>query len=386
MIFAPALNTNTLKIAVNTRFLLPGQLEGFGWYTHEIVSRMVKNHPEDQFFFFFDRPYDSSFVYGQNVTPMVLFPPARHPFLFDWWFEWSVPRALKRCGADVFFSPDSMCSLRADIPTVMTCHDLVPLHFPEQVERRHRAYLQRKLPLWFERANHLLTVSEFVKNDMVTTCGIAPEKITAVYNGYRDAFLPLSAAQIGEVRSRYSSGQPYFFYAGAIHPRKNIHRLIEAFDQFRLVTGARCKLLLAGRFAWQTGEIRQAWENARFRDDIVFPGYVGVEELPLLTGAAIASTYVSLSEGFGLPLAEAMACDVPVITSEASCLPEVAGGAALLVNPFDTASITEGLKNIYASEELRNSLVARGRVRRKEFSWEKAAEVVWEVVCMVDRV
>lgn len=372
-----------MKIAVNTRFLLSGQLEGFGWYTHEIVSRMVRNHPEDQFYFFFDRPYDTRFVYGPNVTPLVLFPPARHPFLFDWWFEWSVPRALKRCGADVFFSPDSMCSLRTGVPTVMTCHDLVPLHFPEQVERRHRAYLQRKLPLWFERADHLLTVSGFVRDDMVNTCGISPDKITAVYNGCRDDFRPLSVAQIGEIRSKYSSGQPYFFYAGAIHPRKNVHRLIEAFDQFRLDTGAGCKLLLAGRFAWQTGEIRQAWEKARFRDDILFLGYVGAEELPLLTGAALASTYISLSEGFGLPLAEAMACDVPVITSDASCLPEVAGDAALLVNPFEMASITESLRNIYENEKLRNSLVARGRVRRGEFSWDKAAEVAREAVCRV---
>ncbi|MFM7154698.1 MAG: glycosyltransferase, partial [Bacteroidota bacterium] len=104
---------------------------------------------------------------------------------------------------------------------------------------------------------------------------------------------------------------------------------------------------------------------------------------PLLTGAALASTYISLSEGFGLPLAEAMACDVPVITSDASCLPEVAGDAALLVNPFETASITESLRNVYENEKLRNSLVARGRVRRGEFSWDKAAEVAWEAVCSV---
>ncbi len=380
MIFAPALNTNTLKIAVNTRFLLSGQLEGFGWYTHEIVSRLVRNHPTDQFFFFFDRPYDPRFIYGPNVTPVVLFPPARHPFLFDWWFEWSVPRALKRCGADVFFSPDSMCSLRSDVPTVMTCHDLVPLHFPEQVASRHRSYLQRKLPQWFERADHLLTVSEFVKNDMVATCGTAPEKITAVYNGCRDDFRPLTTGEIEDVRNRYTSGQPYFFYAGAIHPRKNVHRLIEAYDQFRLKNGVSCKLLLAGRFAWQTGEIRQAWEQALFRDDIVFLGYVGERDLPLLTGAALASVYVSLSEGFGLPLAEAMACDVPVMTSGVSCLPEVAGDAALLADPFDIASIAAGMTDLYNNATLRGDLVARGRVRRKAFSWDKAAEAVWSVL------
>lgn len=369
-----------VKIAINTRFLLPGQFEGFGWYTHEIVRRMVSQHPEDQFIFLFDRPFDQRYIYAENVTPLVIYPPARHPILFRIWFEWAVPRALRRQKADVFFSPDSMCSLCSRLPTVMTCHDLVPLHTPEQVERRHRHYLLRYLPKWLHRAEKVVTVSEFVRQDVINTCHLPGQKVFAIYNGCRDGFTPLNDEDKQLVRNQYAEGQPFFFYAGAIHPRKNVHRLIRAFDLFKTRTGSSAKLLLAGRFAWQTGEVRSAWEQVAHRDDIKFLGYVGEQELPRLTAAATASVYVSLSEGFGLPLVEAMACDTPVITSNISCLPEVAGDAALLVDPFSENAIAEGLVKISIDPALVQSLVEKGRVRRRDFSWDDAARQIYALL------
>jgi glycosyltransferase involved in cell wall biosynthesis len=369
-----------VTIAVNTRFLLPGQLEGFGWYTHEIVRRMVLQHPEDHFIFLFDRPFDPRFVYASNVTPLVVSPPARHPILFRLWFEFSVPRVLRRHGAEVFFSPDSMCSFRTPVPTVMTCHDLVPLHFPEQIAVRHRRFLLKFIPKWLHRAEKVLTVSEFVRTDIIDTCAIAADKVVAVYNGCRDGFFPLRDTEKQAVRVQYADGYDYFFYAGAIHPRKNVPRLLRAFDQFKVKTGASVKLLLAGRFAWQTGEVRSVWEASQYRDDIHFLGYVGEEALPRLTAAAMASVYVSISEGFGLPLVEAMACETPVITSNTSCLPEVAGVAALLVDPFSETAIAAGMEKIYADRAFANQLVLKGREQLKKFSWDSAAEQVYALL------
>jgi len=369
-----------LKIAVNTRFLLPGQLEGFGWYTHEIVRRMVLQHPEDEFVFFFDRKFDPRFVYAANVTPVVLYPQARHPVLFRIWFDWAVPRALKKHQAEVFFSPDSMCSLRSNVPTVMTCHDLVPLHFPEQVERRHRNFLLRFLPKWLRRADRVLTVSEFVKQDVVNTCQIEAAKVHAVYNGCRDGFLPLEENEKQLIRNEYAEACPYFFFAGAIHPRKNVPRMIRAFDAFKKSTGADVKLLLAGRFAWQTGEVRSAWEQSGYQEDIVFLGYVGEAELPRLTAAALAMVYVSISEGFGLPLVEAMACDTPVLTSNTSCLPEVAGDAALLVDPYSVQDIAGGMEQLHRNPDFARELVLKGREQRQKFSWDTAAGEVYQIL------
>ena len=369
-----------MKIAINTRFLQPGQLEGFGWYTHEIVRRMVLAHKEDEFIFLFDRPCDPSFVYAENVTPIILAPRARFAPQFLAWFEWAVPRALKKYGAEVFFSPDSMCSISTKVPTVMTCHDLVPLHLPEQVPLLHRHYLLHFLPKFLRRADHVLTVSEYVRNDIAETCGIPLGKISTVYNGCRKGFVPLDEVEKESVREKFSEGKPYFFYAGAIHPRKNIPRLIRAFDLFKKKTAATQKLLLAGRFAWQTGEVRSAYELAEHRADIHFLGYVAEEDLAHLTASATALTYVSLSEGFGLPVLEAMYCDTPVLTANTSCLPEIAGDAALLVDPLSEADIAGGLEKLWGDRDFAQNLVEKGRIQRHKFSWDRAAEEVYDVL------
>ncbi|MBK9338581.1 MAG: glycosyltransferase family 4 protein [Lewinellaceae bacterium] len=367
-----------MRIAVNTRFLLPGKLEGLGWYTHELLRRMVAQHPEDEFLFFFDRPFDPAFVYAQNVRPVVLFPPARHPLLWYAWFEWAVPRALKRYRADVFFSPDSYLSMRTKTPTVLTVHDLIPLQHPEQVPWWARDYYRYFFPRYIRRAEQLVAVSNFTKKTMADLVDIAPEKITVVFNGCREEFRPLSEADKQAVRAAYSAGQEYFFYTGAIHPRKNIPRLIRAFDQFKNTTGAPVKLLLAGRFAWETGEVTTAVQQSGHQNDIVFLGYQSADSLPRLQASALASVNVSLSEGFGLPVLESLYCDTPVLCSNTTALPEVAGNAALLVNPESVADIAAGLEKLYTDTALRTDLVEKGRRQRQQFDWDKAAAAVYQ--------
>lgn len=372
--------TFILKIAVNTRFLMPGQLEGFGWYTHEIVRRMVAQHPEDEFVFLFDRPFDGQFVYGKNVTPVVLWPPARFAPQFYGWFEWAVPRALKKHKADVFFSPDAMCSLSAKTPTVMTCHDLVPLHFPEQIPLIHRHYLLHFLPKHLRRAERILTVSEYVRRDIFQTCDIPLEKVSTVHNGCREVFVPIQDFEKQRIRNEHAAGQEFFFYTGAIHPRKNIPRLIRAFDLFKNKTAAPVKLLLAGRFAWETGEVKATFEQANSRADIHFLGYLGDEDLPKLMASALALAYVSISEGFGLPLLEAMYAEVPVLAADVTAMPEVAGEAALLVDPFSETAIAEGLEKLWRDEFLRQKLVEKGRLQREKFSWDTAAGQIYQIL------
>lgn len=120
-----------MNILVNTRLLLPNRLEGIGWFTHELMKRVVKNHPEHIFYFLFDRAYDKQFVYAENVIPIVFGPQARHPFLYLLWFEWVVPKIIKKYNIDLFFSPDHFLSLRANVPSVLAIHDLNFMHYPQ---------------------------------------------------------------------------------------------------------------------------------------------------------------------------------------------------------------------------------------------------------------
>lgn len=367
-----------MKIAVNTRFLLKNRLEGIGLFTYEVARRLVEAHPSDDFFFFFDRPHDPGFVFGKNVTPVVLFPPARHPFLFVWWFEWSVARALKRYDIDVFLSPDNFLSLTTPVRTVLVTHDLAHVHFPGHLPLAHRLYYRFLVPKFNRRAAQVVAVSGFTKNDLVAQYGISPAKIAVACNGCRPFFTPLPAPAKQAVRERFSEGKPYFFYMGAVHPRKNVHRLIAAFDRFKTATGADSKLLIAGRFAWQVGEVKAAYQAAAHRQDVHFLGYVTDEDGAQLMAAALACTYVSLFEGFGVPVLEAMHCEVPVITSRAASLPEVAGDAGLLVDPFSIEEIAGAMHQVWADPHLCKEMVERGKQQRQHFSWEKAAAVVWD--------
>lgn len=348
-----------------------------GWFTYEIARRLVEGHPEDDFFFFFDRPPDKEFIFGSNVKPIVLFPPTRHPLLFIWWFEWSVAKALKRVQADVFLSPDNFLSLRTCVKTVLVTHDIAHIHFPEHIPFAARKYYQYFVPKFHKKADRIVTVSNFTKKEIMEQYAVPNEKIEVACNGCRPVFQPLDERKKEEVRQKYADGMPYFFYVGAVHPRKNMHRLIAAFDRFRERTDASMKLLIGGRFAWQTGEVRTAFETAKYQKDIRCLGYLTDEELPELTASAFACTYVSLLEGFGVPLLEAMNCEVPLITSNVSSMPEVAGKAGLLVDPYSVEEIAKAMQRIYENGALYEQLIALGREQRHRFSWDRAAAVVY---------
>ena len=372
-----------MKIAINTRFLLKNKLEGFGWFTYETVRRMVAAHPEDEFIFFFDRPYDESYVFGENVTPIVLFPPARHPFLFIWWYEWSVARALKKHKPDIFLSTDNFCSLRTDVPTYLILHDVGWAH-PEARSTLPwlvYQYYQFFAPRFLKKAHTIICVSEFVKQDALRYYPfLNPEKIVVCHNGCRTDFIPIDDADKTAVKAAYTEGVPFFVFVGAVHPRKNVHRLITAFSEMKQRTQLPYKLLIVGRFAWQTGDVRTAFDNSTFQKDIIFTGYVADEEVPRIVGAATAVAYVSLAEGFGIPILEAMHCDVPVVTSNTTSMPEVAGDAAILVNPLSVFEIADALENVAINADLRQNLIEKGRIQREKFSWDKTAATLYEVL------
>jgi glycosyltransferase involved in cell wall biosynthesis len=163
-----------MKIAVNARILLPGKLEGVGRFSYEVLKRLVENRPEDTFFFFFDRPYDPSFVFGSHVKPFALAPQARHPFLFYLWFEHSVAKKMRELRPDVFFSPDGFITLNSKVPTVSVVHDIAHVHYPEQISWINRQYYRWFMPRFVRKAHSIVTVSEFSRQDIATQYRIDP--------------------------------------------------------------------------------------------------------------------------------------------------------------------------------------------------------------------
>ena len=369
-----------MKIAVNTRLLLKNKLEGIGWFTYETLKRITRQHTGHEFFFIFDRPFDDEFIFADNVNPVVAFPQARHPLLYYLWFEYAVPRVLKKIKPDLFLSPDGYLSLSANVKSMNVFHDLNFEHYPKDLPYTERKYYKHFFPKYAHKANRIATVSEYSKSDIVKQYSISPDIIDVVYNGANEKFTPVDENEKTKIRVKYSGGSPYFIFVGALHPRKNLVNLFKAFDRFRNSSSTNTKLLIIGEKKWWTENIRQAYENMSFKGEVVFSGRLEIEELQKVVASALALTYVSYFEGFGIPIVEAFYAETPVITSNVTSMPEIAGDAALLVDPFSVESISDAMLRISSDKELQKGLIKKGRERRELFNWQKSADRLWEAI------
>ena len=366
-----------LEIVVNTRLLLKDKLEGIGWFTFETLKRITTNHPEDHFIFLFDREFDDEFIFSDNITPIILSPQARHPFLFYWWFEYSVADFLNQYKPNLFLSPDGYLSLKANVNQLAVIHDLNFEHYPEDVPFLVRKYYQHFFPKFARKANRIITVSEFSKNDIIQQYQIEASKIDVVHNGCNEIFQPITTTLQEETKQKFTHNSDYFVFVGALHPRKNISRLFKAFDIFKSTLPNDIKLVIVGEKYYWTSDIKRTYINMKFKDDVIFTGRLSTEDLKNVIGSAMAMTYLPYFEGFGIPILEAMNCDVPVITSDVTSMPEIAKDAALLVNPFSTESISNAMLYLYKDEDMRNVLITKGRKRKLDFNWDKTADLLW---------
>lgn len=366
-----------MNIAVNTRLLLSGKLEGIGWYTYQTLKRIVALHPEHHFIFLFDRPYDPAFIFGKNVTPVVIGPQARHAVLFYLWFDWSIPFILRKYKADVFLTTDGLSSLNTKVPTCLVIHDLAFEHYPEHMKTSHRIYLRHFSPRFAKKATRIVTVSAYSKNDIAERYHIPLDKIDITNNAAHDAYLPISWQEKEEVKTKYSDGCEYFVFAGALHPRKNIVNLLKAFIRFKKRNRSNMKLVIVGRMAWKYDEVEEMKNEMPFKEDVIWPGYLDVAELSKVVAAAYALVYPSLFEGFGIPILEALQCNVPAIVSNTSSMPEVAGPAALITDPLDYRDIADKMSLLYKDETLRSKLIAAAPAQVAKYSWDHAAHELW---------
>lgn len=369
-----------MEIVVNTRLLLKNRLEGIGWFTYETLKRITAGHPEHHFIFLFDRDFDEEFIFSDNVTPLILSPQARHPVLFYWWFEFSVARFLKAYKPDLFLSPDGYLSLSSNVKQLAVIHDLNFEHYPNDLPFLVRRYYHYFFPKFARKATRIATVSQFSKSDITKQYGINPDTIDVVFNGCNPLYKPVLPEIKEQVKQKYTRGCDYFLFVGALHPRKNISRLFQAFDKFRQEQSADIKLLVVGEKYYWTSEIKHTYLNLEHKMDVIFTGHLSTEELTGVTGSALALTYVPYFEGFGIPLIEAMNCDVPVITSNVTSMPEIAAGAALLVDPFSVNDITNAMLRLANDNELRQQLIEKGRQRKFDFSWDKTADTLWKSI------
>lgn len=369
-----------MHIVVNTRLMMKDRLDGIGWFSCETLRRITVAHPEHQFTFVFDRPAARELVFSDNVRHVVLAPRAGNPLLTRFWFDVSLYAFLLRVRPDLLISPDGGLPIRSKVPSLAVIHDINFAHRPADLPFLSRHYYNSMFPRYARKATRIVTVSAYSKADIAGTYGIPAEKIDVVYNGCNTGYHPVSEAVRRDVKTRYTGGRDYFVFVGSLHPRKNIKGLVQAFDRFKSASGSALRLLIVGASYWSDAASEAGFGQLRHKDDVIFTGRLAQQELFFVFASALAMTYVPYFEGFGIPLLEAMNCDVPVVTSAVTSMPEIAADAAIFVDPNSIDAIAAAMQRIASDPQLRAALIAKGRIRREHFSWDRSAGLLWQSV------
>ncbi len=366
-------------IAINTRLLLKDKLEGIGWFEYHILKNWVENHPEHNFYFIFDRTYDPSFIFGSNVVPIVLSPPARHALLWYLWYEWRIPKLLKKIKADIFISLDSYTSIRSKVKKLTAIHDIAFALFNGQMDMVSQKFMRHFTPRYISSSDKIITVSNATKRDLISHYQCPEDKIYVTNNAPSSSYKPLTTSQISNFKNEHTEGHDFFLYVGSIHPRKNVLHLLKAFEQYK-EKGAKTKLVLIGRMAWKYSAEKEYLAKMNYRSDIILVPHSTPETIALWMASCLALTLISHYEGFGVPIVEAMACQVPVICSNISSMPEIAGEAAIIVNPNNIEEISNAFHTISSDHLLRAKLIENGQLQVKKFTWKNASFIVWKEV------
>ncbi len=303
----------------------------------------------------------------------------------DPWEFFLLPKELRKRGVNLFHGPAFMAPpFHKGFKSVSTIHDLVAFHHPHTIPTKYAYYMRFLIHLMIRRADAIITVSEFIRHEIIQQFKVDEGRIFAVPNSVSDHFRPVDDNErINALKLKYGIKKRYFLHVGNIEPRKNLVNLFRACDRIWDKLHNDFQLVVVGKRGWLYSEIFDTLKKAEFSSNVVFTGYVSDDDMPVLYSGADFFIFPSVYEGFGLPILEAMRCGVPVITSRVASLPEVAGEAALYVNPHNPDDIAEKMMTLAYDDTLKEALREKGFHQARNFSWEKTARKTLDVYEMV---
>jgi len=350
---------------------------GIGTYIRNLLQELARMDRETEFVIL-SRPEDSVAVTTLGENFRVVKETAGNYSLAE---QVKIPMDLRRERVDLFHAPHYVLPPLVQCPSVVTIHDCIHLMFPQYLPNRWSlAYARTSITLAARRSTRVLTVSESSKRDILRYVDIPPGKIDVIYNAYDERFRdePNEEA-VARVRERFQLQDQFVLYAGKVKPHKNLERLIEAFHLVRTRGLDHLKLVLIGDEISKYTALRRAVHRHQLHKYVRFLGFLPLDTLAVLYRLAGVFVFPSLYEGFGLPPLEAMASGTPVVTSNVSSLQEVAGDAAVLVDPYNASAIADGIYRVLTDDSLRLDLKRRGLERATQFSWESSVRRVREI-------
>jgi len=360
---------------------MDAQYSGVSEYTLNLLKEILKLDNKNDYRLFYncfgDCPGIPEFV-GKNVKVIKYdYPNKIFNYLLCKFFNY--PKMDKELDVDIFFMPHiNFIGLSRGRRKVITIHDLSFLEYPEFFNWRknfwHKMINVKKL---IKRFDCMVAVSENTKRDIIELCGVSESKIKVIYAGVGEEFRKIvDDEKLLEVKNKYKLPDKFILYLGTVEPRKNVDGIIKAYNEIRTKNQklTNVKLIVAGGRGWKSNNIYKEWEQSKFKDDVIFLGYVDNADKPYLYNLATMFVYPSFYEGFGFPPLEAMACGLPVVASFAASLPELTAAASLMVDPYNIDDIAIAMQEVLTDENLKNKLIEEGFSRAKNFSWRKTAE------------
>lgn len=361
-----------MKIGIEAQRIFRKNKHGMDYVVLQEIKELQQMDTTNEYYVFVKPGEDRCVESTKNVHVIELNCPT-----YPLWEQWALPRSAKKYGVDILHCTSNTAPIWCNIPLVLTLHDII---FLEPRDKQNHSlyqnmgwfYRRLDVPRILDKCRRIITVSNFEMENIISKLNIPRERMAMIYNGYNDWFKPLDDKN--DVYKRYIPEEGYFFFLGNTDPKKNTERTLVAYSNYLKLSDVKRKLLMADLDKEYLDGIIERNQIDNIRENIVMPGYIVNNDLPYIYNKAFAFLYTSLRESFGIPLLEAMACGTPVITSNTSSMPEIAGEDAILVNPENSDEITEMMLRLEKDKDFYEQQRQIGLERAKLFSWRKTAE------------
>lgn len=364
-----------MKIGIDGRAAKWYRGTGIGTYTYELINFLGKM-PEI-FSYYVHMPKNINFPHYNNIKIITSIDHNKENF----WDEIRTPNCISSLDVDLYHIPQNGIGMPIPkkCPYIITLHDIIPCKLPETVNPKFLKLFEETMPQILEKSDGVITVSNFSKNDIINTFNYPKDKIFVTPLASEKIYMPLDKLYSKKIiKINYGIDDPFILYIGGLSPRKNITRLIEAFELLKRKYKKNIKLVIAGKKGTNYEAYRKKVQSFSLEDHIIFPGFIKMEHMPYIYNASELFVYPSLYEGFGLPPIEAMACGVPVISSNITSMPEILKNAAILINPRDSYALSEKIYEVLTNKSFSKELSVRGLKKAKELNWEKTASLTLE--------
>ena len=350
--------------------------ENFSFATLERIS---KAHSEHTFIFIFDKSYDGSLIFSENIKTVVIDYEAKSPLRWLYYYNIKIPKILKIYKADIFIS-EKLGSLITKLPQILIAPDLEYIHQPAFLKKREKIFNEKFIPKFLKKATTIIVFSELEKRDIIKHFKINRENIEVIYPGMDENLKPIDFEKREIIKEKYAEGNEYFIYAGVIGPQKNLMNLLKAFSAFKKRQRSSMQLIITGNRGKNYDDFAASLRLYRFKKEVKLLENLLPQQIREITASGYAMVLPAVYEISANMVLQAMKFQLPVITSAKSALAEICGEAAIYFDPENSKDIAEKMMMIFKDEELRKELIEKGNEQVKKYSWDKSASAMWNVI------